>query len=113
MASTPVQRKVTPIDPMFPIPEGTDELVYGTSSEIDALRQGNGPVDSYTGTPIDPSQTTPGQVIGQVDVPVPDIVGVVSQQVRRAPSGENVIDVVVEVSEVVGAIRYEFRVTKI
>lgn len=111
MASTPVQRKVTPIDPMFPIPAGTDELVYATTSALDSMRL-DGPVDSYTGNPIDPNQSQL-PVMGQIDVPTPSIIGVVSQQVRRAPSGENVIDVVLEVSEVVGAIKYEFRVTKI
>lgn len=113
MASTPVQRQVTPIDPMFPIPEGTDELVYGTASGIDPARQGTGPVDAYTGSPIDPNFIPQPDSGGQVYVPTPEIIGIVSQQVRRAPSGENVIDVVVEVSDVVGATKYEFRVTKV
>lgn len=113
MATTPVQRQVTPIDPMFPIPEGTDELVYGTNSGIDPSRQQTGPVDSYTGSPIDPNYIPQPDTDGQVFVPTPDIIGIVSQQVRRAPSGENVIDVVLEVSDVVGATKYEFRVTKI
>jgi hypothetical protein len=112
MATTPVQRKVTPIDPMFPIPEGTDELVYGTRSETDALANATGPVDSYTGQAVDPTLVVPVQTTGQSTVPSPDIIGIVSQQVRRAPSGENVIDVVVQTSDIVGAIRYEFRVTK-
>lgn len=113
MASTPVQRQVTPIDPMFPIPEGTDELVYGDASGIDPNRQQTGPVDAYTGSPIDPSFIPEPDTEGQVFVPTPEIVGIVSQQVRRAPDGTNVIDVVIEVSDVVGATNYEFRVTKI
>jgi len=113
MASTPVQRKVTPIDPMFPIPAGVDELVYSTHSEIDSLRETVGPVDSYTGSPVDPSIGSPIAQPGQTTVATPSVIGVVSQQVRRAPSGENVIDVVVAVDDVAGATKYEFRVTKI
>ena len=113
MTTTPVQRNVTPIDPMFPIPEGVDELVYGTNSGIDPARQGTGPVDSYTGSIVDPNYFPQQEGIGQVVVPTPEIIGIVSQQVRRAPSGDNVIDVVIEVSEVVGTTKYEFRVTKI
>lgn len=113
MATTPVQRKVTPVDPMFAIPAGSDELVYGTNSGIEAIGS-TGPVDSYTGQPVDLSNVSiPIGGTPAATVPTPDIIGIVSQQVRRSPSGDNVIDVVLEVSDVLGATKYEFRVTKV
>lgn len=114
MATTPVTRKVTPIDPMFAIPAGATDLVYGTHSGIDSTGTPTGDRDAYTGEAVDPSAPMiPGTGNIAVTVPTPNIVGVVSQQVRRAPSGDNVIDVVIDVEDVLGATKYEFRVTKV
>lgn len=46
------------------------------------------------------------------ELAVPGTFEIISQTVRTAPDGSQVIDVVIEVEEVDGAVKYEVRITK-
>jgi len=46
-------------------------------------------------------------------IDTPSILGIVSQTLRRAPGGQNVVDLVLEIdSNGIGVDQFEFRVTK-
>jgi hypothetical protein len=111
MANTPVQRAVTEINPMFSIPDGVDELKYAEIAEDAELRA----ADDYTGTVetvvfTDMDTDLPPE---EIYIDTPDIVGVISQVLRRSAGGNNVVDIIVEVDgDGAGISKYEFRVTK-
>jgi hypothetical protein len=45
-------------------------------------------------------------------LPTPNALTVVEQIIRTLPDGSQVVDVVVEVDDVEGAVKYEFRIVK-
>lgn len=111
MAKTPVQRSVTPIDPRFNIPDGTDEFVY---KEIDTSAETA--QDVATAQESGDDEMVAVEVLGAEDdvyIEVPEIRSIFSQTLRRLPGGVNVIDVVVDIDgDGSGVSKYEFRVTK-
>ena len=98
MAKKSVRWLETEVHPMFHIPDGADELVYG-DDDFDI------PDDSVAGTPITDDD-------GSDDSNTPKILGIVSQTLRRHPDGTTVVDVVLNVSDIVGYDKYEVRITK-
>jgi hypothetical protein len=116
MTTTPVQRTVTEIDPLFHIPVGVDELTYkpdGTvltdSEESQAQAQSASPnVDDMPQGDYEAA----GDTTFVTPVEVPDINGIVSQTLRRSAGGFNVVDVVFDIDESANANEYEFRVVK-
>lgn len=97
------------IDPNFSFPEGLSDVVqidantldYEEPVEIDLT------IDSFG----EEYEDLHGEGDG-ADIPAPEYINVVSQTVRTAPDGRQVIDVVIEVESVMGALNYEMRVTK-
>ena len=46
------------------------------------------------------------------DLETPENITVITQEVRTAPDGRQVVDIVLEVSDVPGAMKYDVRITK-
>lgn len=98
------------IDLNFAIPEGLKyttvrEPVEDESSTDDDI---DVQIESYED---ESSELDEEEVSG--DIETPENIEIVSQTVRTAPDGRQVIDVVIEVTDVVGAINYDVRVTKL
>lgn len=106
MAQRAVKRSQSVVDPMFYIPEGTDEFVYSD----EAVSVG----DSLEETVIDDTFVGEDDYADYSDTPgVPDIMGVVSQTIRTTAAGNQVVDLVIEVDAMEALSKYEVRVTKI
>lgn len=117
MAKRTTQTNRTLIDPAFPIPKGAeDEFVYTETPgdefydpEDDSLfydelvDAGSDLVEYY--------EEDFGEAEDVLDIP--DEFTIISQTVRRAPGGYQVIDVVIQTEDIDGAINYEVRVTKL
>jgi len=54
----------------------------------------------------------PGSGFVEDELDPPSSMEVVSQTVRTGPDGNQVVDVVIDVEDIDGAINYEFRITK-
>lgn len=94
------------IDPMFFIPDGVDELVY---EELE--RSLTGQEDEFgDNVEIDDIIIIDDDNDDDVsDLPdTPTIVGIVSQTIRTAATGNQVVDVVIEVEDIDG-LEYEIR----
>jgi len=105
MAEPAVKRSTTPLDPMFHIPEGVDELVYSDNAGPNGRGAGEDVTDdSFFGFDTGDYSDTPG---------VPDILGIISQTIRTNSSGNQVVDVVLDVEDMDDLTEYEVRVTKI
>jgi len=88
---------------MFNIPDGVDELVYDEDLSDDA-NFAEGPQEFSEGVIED-------EVVDDRP-PTPRIIGIVSQKIRTLNSGDERVDVVLEVEDIVGVDKYEFRVSK-
>lgn len=109
------------VDPMFYIPEGMDDdtWVYreDANSDIDSetttLDATEGGFDDFEVVEGDVTIIDEGDA-SEDDAPLTvDNLTVVSQVLRRAADGTQVVDLVVEVDDVPGINKYEFRVTKV
>lgn len=106
MSNRPIRRKVESIDPMFNIPEGVDELVYD-EDRSDDLNYDAGTEEFAEGIIED-------EIVDENDglPPTPTILGILSQTLRTLKSGDERVDVVLTVEDIVGVDKYEFRVSK-
>lgn len=110
MAENAAKRTQTAIDPMFFIPEGVDELVYDDTErnlDVEIVEEESEEIydDVFL---VDDTETS------NTEAPeTPDILSVIEQTLRKTASGNQVVDVVVEVDDIPGISKYEFRVTKI
>lgn len=59
-----------------------------------------------------PSVPTDGDGEGGETLPTPQWMTIIDQQVRIAPDGKAVVDVVIELEDVTGATEYDVRITK-
>lgn len=119
MTSKATTPNKTVLDPVFPIPLGAeDAFVYSeqtafiTAPEDDSLGQEFGTGDEVG---LDDTEGSSEDFEGSnetlLDTPTDFVV--FSQTLRRAPGGQQVIDVVVDVEDVSGVTNYEFQVTKV
>lgn len=106
MAEKSVNNTQTALDPMFFIPDGVEEFVYDEKERnLETVPEEETGDDSF----IISEETT-----NYFDGPdTPDILGVVSQTIRTTATGNQVVDLVLEVEELPGLSKYDFRVTKI
>lgn len=103
----------TYIDPSFPMPEGMDPEVWTQAAIIDDTDDSVNDAELETGDiPSDQTIVDDG---GDDDdtLMVPNDLIIISQALRRTPEGTTVVDVVVDVTDVPGANKYEFRLTKV
>lgn len=117
MSKRPIRRDVETINPMFHIPEGVDELVYddeslensqyaeGTSEESEIVIEEEVVI-------VLPETNTPEEEDTSGRPPAPRIIGIVKQTLRTLKSGDERVDVVLEVEDIAGVDKYEFRVSK-
>lgn len=103
------------LDPHFAIPPGAeDAFAYALDSIepdefVDDLSDiEDGASDDY----LDPGDDTYYEDDATV-LDVPTNVLIVAQTLRRAPGGQAVVDVVIQVDDVIGAANYEIQVVKV
>jgi hypothetical protein len=119
MAKRAIANKKTLIDPIFSLPPGSEEefafsrdnadgelIVVGDDLDEDEFTSGNDD---------DEDGWDDGEGDGDEHIlDTPEIIGVITPQtLRRAPGGQQVVDVVIEAEEVAGAINYEIQVSKL
>lgn len=118
MVNTNINPPTQVIDPRFDIPEGLGTFLYPDKPLDENLIAANiisTEDSSLVELPIDVPVTTEAVVgaISSTGLAVPEALTIVSQTVKMSPSGQQLVDVVVQVSDVKGAIQYDLRVTKV
>jgi len=94
------------IDPNFFIPEDMPEEIWDHKPSNQIGQDGDFDVDVFEN--IDEGEDSVDD--GPLTI---DDVRVVSQKIRRAKDDSIVVDIVVEVDDIPGATKYEFRITKV
>lgn len=109
MTERSVKNTVIEVNPMFFVPEGADDIVVNPSSRFADTTEGDFDAEELYGS----SEMSDEYDSALGDAPeTPDIIRVVSQEVRTNKSGNQVIDLIIEVEDVLGAVKYDYRVTK-
>lgn len=101
------------VDSMFVVPEGSeDQFVYTREESEDYSDADDLSFDEFGN--IDTDYFDDGYDDKDADtLQVPEDFVIVSQTLRRAPGGQQVVDIVIEAEDVPRAINYEIQVTKI
>lgn len=99
-------------DPNLDIPTGLANTRISTSPDVEQdVPDPDADIDVQVDTLADDdSQLDEDSEHDELDVP--GYLSVVSQTIRTGPDGNMVVDVVIDVGEVPGAVNYEVRVTK-
>ena len=114
---TPVRE----LDPNFFLPPNVVDMRYVNSEEqeqdSELVRSETGEVLQVSYDAADPSELGTDDQETDLDpltvlLPTPDSLTLVSQNVRVTADGKFVVDVVLDVADVTGAVNYEVRVTK-
>lgn len=101
------------IDPLFTIPEGAEDQFSTSINEIDEISLESDEFEFYGDENLQDGYEEGDEhenETGALDTP--DGYTIVSQTLRRAPGGQQVVDLVIEVNDVAGATNYEVQVTK-
>jgi len=111
MARRAVREQNEPINPVFFIPDGVDDLAYTNDAPItvtpDDIDENEFEVD------IDIDNSDPSESDDPGDsLETPQVLDVFSQTIRMASAGNEVVDVVFDITEVMGVSNYEIRVVK-
>lgn len=106
------------IDPLFAIPEGTEDQFEHSEEEVyfseDITEQEFTYLDSLEIEYADEIDYDEGyDDEDDVALETPETFNIIAQTLRRAPGGQQVVDIVVDVDDVAGATNYEIQVTKI
>jgi len=112
MARRAVKEQKDAINPVFFIPDGVEELEYsdtGITLSADEVDENEFDVDIDIDT-SDSSESPDNNDAG--DLEVPQVLDVFSQTVKTNASGNDVVDVVFDVSPVSGVTSYEIRYVK-
>lgn len=99
------------INPNFAIPEGLVGVQEGVRDSDYDYPDVDTVIDIQSDTYDDDDSILP-EAVSSYDVEAPDDISIVSQTVRTAPDGRQVIDVIIDVADVTGAIKYDVRITK-
>lgn len=114
--STPSDKVL--VDPLFAIPEGAEDQFAPTRDEVDSVEI----VDSEELVDLGLDESQAAQDFnfeesvddnGGITLDIPDEFAVISQTLRRAPGGQQVIDIVIQTEDIEGAVNYEIQVTKV
>lgn len=105
-----VNREKRYIDPMFYIPDGISPEVWAYDEDEDF-----GYHDDLAGDDSlsDDSLVDEGDDSTDDSPDIVDSLTVISQTLRRGDDGSLIVDVVVEVDDIPGTTKYEFRITKV
>lgn len=118
MAKRSTAHNKIPVDPIFALPEGSEEEFTHTREGMELEGEETG--DDLTVQVFE--YIAEGDILyddGSYDnidagtLETPETFTILSQTLRRAPGGQQVVDVVFETEDIANAIRYEIQVTKI
>lgn len=99
-------------DPNLDIPIGLKNARVAVAPDrTEYIPDPNADIDFQTETYIDEESELNEEEVGD-ELDVPGTFEIISQTVRTSPGGSQVIDVVIDVEEVEGAVKYEVRITK-
>lgn len=123
MVNTNISPSTRIIDPRLDVPEGLSTFTYPDKPLDDNIVDANqistddsNLVDTIAPTTLAAAGATTTTNTGSISttgLAVPDAVTVVSQTVKTSPSGQQLVDIVIDVTDVPGAVNYEVRITKI
>lgn len=117
MAKKPVIRDTKVVDPLFYIPKGMDGWEYvakpveNETSDDSIQLSPDGSGDNAPPAEADVHIIDNTKVDGKLRAP--STLSIVSQKIRRNPDGSAVVDIILDIEDVPGNIKYEIRVTKI
>lgn len=99
-------------DPNLDIPIGLKNARVASSvDKTSELPEPDADIDIQTETLVDEESELDEEEVGD-ELDVPGTFEIVSQTVRTGPDGSQVVDIVIDVEEVEGAVKYEVRITK-
>lgn len=109
MAKRPTINPKEVLHPNFFIPDGTEEFVHDEFDPNSIADESD--VEGVYLEDAFAVDETDGflEVEDEYGLDVPDNVTIISQTLRRSPGGVQVIDVVIDVEDVPGALHYEIR----
>ncbi len=102
------------IDPLFVIPEGAeDQFIYPKelTDDEDAFLLTEDLSEDFERTEYEYDEGDDDE--DDSELGIPNDFTIVSQKLRRVPSGQHVVDVVIKVEDIEGAVKYEIQVTKV
>jgi hypothetical protein len=109
------------LNPVFFLPPDVVDVRVGTSSEPveedgvtydDVIDADDVITDEDLATDPGPEVPVDDDGEGAEVLPTPQWMNIIDQQVRIAPDGKAVVDVVIELEDVSGATEYDVRITK-
>lgn len=101
------------IDANFAIPEGLkDTTVRDPFEDINPVTFDEADIDVQVESYDEETSEISTDEVND-DIATPEAIEIISQDVRTAPDGRQVIDIVIEVTDVDGATGYDVRVTKL
>lgn len=99
-------------DPNLDIPDGLKNAYESVSRDrVDEYPDPDADIDSQTDTLSD-DESQLDEEEADDELGVPGSFKIISQTVRTGPGGAQFVDIVIDVEEVEGAVKYEVRVTK-
>lgn len=111
--STPSDKIV--YDPIFTIPEGAEDQFTPSREDVDIDENEVSDTMSAEMDSFDEEFEFVDDGYDEVDTIIldtPNNFSVISQILRRAPGGQQVVDIVIQTEDIEGAIDYERQVTK-
>ena len=105
------------LDPLFPIPEGAEETFTRAKEQSDIdieTHDITSIADDFGEGYFDEGEIDPdlGNDTEPIVLDTPTDFAVIDQKIRRAPGGQMVVDIIIEVEDIDGATNYEVQVTK-
>lgn len=118
--STPSDKVL--VDPLFKVPEGAEDAFAYSREGTDTEEVSTYEVDDLSIDSVDDGYDESSDELdfddgyddqNGVTLEVPNAFSVISQVLRRAPGGQQVVDVIIQAEDVPGAVNYEIQVTKV
>jgi hypothetical protein len=117
MAKRALAPKKTLIDPLFVFPPGSeDEFVHsreGTDGDVYILGEDISEESFTDDGDSDDDWDDDGVPDDLAMLETPEDFQVIEQILRRGPGGQQVVDIVIEAEEILGATNYEIQVVKV
>lgn len=96
------------LDSLFRAPVGSeDNFTSGSARTIIDDADNSVGIDGLAGTPV--SSTDEAEYF----LETPDAIYIIDQRLRRAPGGQQVVDIVIDVEDIIGAAEYEVQIAKV
>lgn len=97
------------LDPLFTPPTGAEDSFHVDTTKVVIVPQAQGVgINGLTGVNV----VTSGDE-SKFALDTPDAIYIIDQKLRRAPGGQQVVDVVIDVEEIIGAVEYEVQIAKV